>query len=125
MSSGAYGARSLSLRAQWRSTRRQSEAPPHQHTAAALKDHLESRLGEFGLSYDKDIASVATDSGANVRRCCLDLSIEKNIDWVPCILHGLLNSSKYALGLVDEDIADDADDEPVVRDMLGDAADGL
>lgn len=78
-----------------------------QHTADGIKDHLESRLSEFNLSYDKDIASVATDSGANVRRCCLDLAVEKKIDWMPCILHGLHNSSKYAFGLVDEDIADD------------------
>jgi hypothetical protein len=85
-----------------------------QHTAAAIKDHLETRLAEFNLSYDKDVASVATDSGANVRRCCLDLTEEKKIDWVPCILHGLHNASKYALGLVDEDIGDDHE---VVRDI--------
>ena len=58
---------------------------------------------------------MATDSGANVRRCCLDLTEQKQIDWVPCILHGLHNSSKYALGLVDEDII--ADDQEVVRDI--------
>ena len=80
---------------------------------------LETRLAEFNLSYDKDIASVATDSGANVRRCCLDLTEEKKIDWVPCILHGLHNASKYALGLVDEDIADDTDDHEVVTRDIG------
>ena len=58
---------------------------------------------------------VATDSGANVRRCCLDLTETEKINWVPCILHGLHNSSKYALGLVDEDIADDNE---LVRDVL-------
>jgi hypothetical protein len=64
-----------------------------QHTAAVIKDHIETRLAEFKLSYDKDIASVATDSGANVRCCCLDLTKQKKIDWVQCILHGLHNAS--------------------------------
>jgi hypothetical protein len=76
------------------------------HTADGISDHLESRLAHFSLSFD-DIASVATDSGANVRRCCLDLHLNKKIDWMPCILHGLHNASKYAFGLVDEDISDD------------------
>ena len=97
-----------------------------QHTAAAIKDHLETRLAEFNLSYDKDIASVATDSGANVRRCSLDLTEEKKIDWVPCILHGLHNASKYAFGLVDKDIADDHEvvrDIGTVEELFGNSAD--
>ena len=82
------------------------------HTAVGIKEHLESRFQEFGLT-NSDIASIATDSGANVRKCCIDLAKEKGIDWVPCINHGLHNSSRYAFGLVDEDIEVNEEEDPI------------
>jgi hypothetical protein len=87
------------------------------HTADGIREHLELRLSEFGLSFE-NVASIATDSGANVRRCCLDLAAEHGIDWMPCILHGLHNASKYAFGLVDEDVPEDADERDIVDDIL-------
>jgi hypothetical protein len=86
------------------------------------KRRPESRLAHFSLSFD-DIASVATNSGANVRRCCLDLHNNMKIDWMPCILHGLHNASKYAFGLVDEDISDDkvVSDIDLAEELFGDA----
>jgi hypothetical protein len=35
----------------------------------------------------------------------VDLHDSKKINWVPCILHGLHNVSKYRFGLVHEDIS--------------------
>lgn len=86
------------------------------HTAAAIKEHLKIRLNEFGLSFDCHILSIATDSGANVKRCCLDLKEENGLDWMPCILHGLHNSCKYAFGLVDENVT--VDDDETIQDIV-------
>jgi hypothetical protein len=81
------------------------------HTNKRITKHIRLRLHEFGLHLSTDIASSTTDSGANIRKACLAWETKLGIDWTPCILHGLHNSVKAAMGLCDEKQAKGVGDE--------------